>query len=382
MLTKNDLQELGRTEGDVLASIYLPTHRRAVDAKGDPIRLKNALSEAVERGAERGVERKHMQALLAPAEQLLGDEWFWQHQDEGLALFLDSHGMRDFRLAHPVDDLVIVDRRFCLRPLLPAVRAGDQYYVLALSQNRVRLVRCSRTGGRELDLRDIPGSLADAVGYDVEQESLQFHSGAPRGGGGRPAAIFHGHGGAADSGKVELAKFLRRVDDGIVKLLGAMEAPLVIAAVKFEATAYREGSRYGALAARDLEGNPDRLSARELAEATWPLVEAQLDTTHREALAAVEAGLAAGRVVTDIETALRDLRAGRIGTLLVRTGVPLWGSHDEATGAVEQHERRQPNDDDLLDLCVAGALQTGATVQAVPASAMPGGGPLAGARRF
>lgn len=196
------------------------------------------------------------------------------------------------------------------------------------------------------------------------------------------AGVFAGDVVIHDSGKAELAKFLRRVDDGIVKLLGATDAPLVVAAVKFEATAYREGCRYGPLAARELEGNPDRLSARELAQATWPLVEAQLDTAYRGALAAVETGLAAGRVVTEVETALRELRAGRIGTLLVRSGVPLWGSHDEAMGAVEQHDRRQPNDDDLLDLCVAWALRTGAAVEAVPAGALPGGGPLAAVRRF
>ena len=60
--------------------------------------------------------------------------------------------------------------------------AGDgAFFVLALSQGSVRLFEGSRDGIRELDLADIPTSLRDAVGYDYEQRSLQFHTGAGAG---------------------------------------------------------------------------------------------------------------------------------------------------------------------------------------------------------
>jgi hypothetical protein len=380
MLNKTNFDELARAEGDVLVSTYVATHRRGAESHGDPIRLKNALAEAATRGHEQGIDRKRMDALLAPGERLLADERFWQHQGDGLALFFGAGGMREFRLSHAVEDLVLVNRRYCLRPILPAVSVGERYHVLALSQNRVRLISCSRTSARELDLHDIPRSLADVVGYDWEQKSLQFHSTSSSGG--QRGVTFHGHGAANDSDKEELARFVRRVDDGIIRLLGNTDAPLVLAAVQFVAAAYREHSRHGGLVPQTLEGSPDRSNARELRERTWPLVEERFHAERKRALAAVEAGLAAGRVMTDVGAALRDARDGRVGTLLVRASEPVWGKSNGSDGTVEMHARREPGDDDRLDLCVAHALRTGAAVHAVPAAELPHGGPLAAVRRF
>jgi len=382
MLTKRDFDELARAEGEPLVSVYLATHRRGMEVQGDPIRLKNAIAEASVRAQEQGIDRKRVESLLAPADRLLHDQHFWQHQGEGLALFFGPDGMREFRLAHAIEDVVLVNRRFCLRPILPAVSEGERFHVLALSQNRVRLVACSRTSAREVDLRDIPRSLAEAVGYDWEQKSLQFHTSVAPATGGQRSSTFHGHGEANDKDKEELARFLRLVDDGVRALLNASNAPLVLAAVQYVADAYRDVSRYGALVSQTIEGSPDRLDARQLSERAWAFVAPMFQARRQRALAVVEQGHAAGRVVTDIGTAIADARASRIGTLFVRTGGPVWGRERPGDAAVEMHGKREPGDDDLLDLCVAHAIRTGASVHPVAQEDLPNGAPLAAVRRF
>jgi hypothetical protein len=379
MLTTRDLRELAGATDHVLVSLYVPTHRHGPDTQGDPIRLKNAMARALSLAADQGIDRGLVQARLLPAEALLRDTMFWQHQGLGLGLLLGPEGMREYRLAEPVEELVLVRDRFCIRPLLPAVSAGGRFYVLALSQNRVRLLQCSAEGARELDLRDIPHSLADAVGYDWQQKSLQFHTTGASGGG--HAAVYHGHGAGTDDVKAEQERFLRLVDQGVVRLLGN-GAPLVVAAVGYLAGSYRAISRYDNLCPDEVEGNPDRQSPQELRDRALPLVRGILDAARRQAVESVAAAAHSDRVVTHVTQVLAAARDGRVGTLLVRDSGAMWGRCDLERGTVEQHAQREPGDDDLLDLCVSRALATGAAVHAVPQAEIPGRMPLAAALRY
>jgi len=61
---------------------------------------------------------------------------------------------------------VTVAHRFHVRPLLPLFSGDGRYYVLALSQNQVRLLQGSRFSIGEIDLKDLPGSLAQTLRDD------------------------------------------------------------------------------------------------------------------------------------------------------------------------------------------------------------------------
>jgi hypothetical protein len=383
MLDQHELRELARATGDGLVSIYVPTHRGTRETRGDPIRLKNCIAEAVARAEERGMSRDRATARLRPVAALLDDAPYWQHQDEGLAVFASADGLREHRLPHAVAEEVVVGERFCVRPLLPAVTSGGRFFVLALSRNQVRLVQCTPTGARELDQRDVPASLRDAIGYDFEQRTLQFHGAGAHGArGAHGRTTFHGQGGAPDDGKGELERFLRLVDDGVVRLLGHGGAPLAVAGVAYETAAYRRLSRYGGLVRDDLDGNPDRLGARELRELAWPKVAPVLDAARRDALAAVQAALPGRGAIIDLEQALAAADDKNVATLVVRDGAPIWGRFDAATRRAAVHAQRERGDEDLLDRCVGTALRHGAAVFAVGAAEVPGGGVLAAVRRF
>ncbi len=86
-----------RKEQQWCVSIYMPTHRTGVDAQQDPIRLKNLLGEAEKRLSDQGGGTRDIQSLLEPVNKLLQASDFWQHQSDGLAIFLSSNGMRRYR---------------------------------------------------------------------------------------------------------------------------------------------------------------------------------------------------------------------------------------------------------------------------------------------
>jgi hypothetical protein len=89
-LTRNELQTLSQQQGQWGVSLYLPTHRNSLEARQDAIRLKNLLREADSQLQSLGMPEDQARKLLRPAWELLPQDSFWQHQGEGLALFLQE----------------------------------------------------------------------------------------------------------------------------------------------------------------------------------------------------------------------------------------------------------------------------------------------------
>jgi hypothetical protein len=81
-----------------------------------------------------------VEELLQPARRLLDDSSFWQYQAEGLAVFLAAGTLRTFRVPVPFAELVVVAPGFHVKPLLALLTGDGLFYVLALSQNQVRLL--------------------------------------------------------------------------------------------------------------------------------------------------------------------------------------------------------------------------------------------------
>lgn len=384
MPTLLQFDELAQLRAPLAVSLFMPTHRSGPEVRQDPIRFRNLLVSVERLAAEQGRDKRAVAALLAPARALVDDALWWQHQGHGLAYYLAPDlpgGALAHRLPLQVDELVTVSERPCVRPLLPAVTPDLAFDLLALSQKRVRLLHCSPDGAREVDLHDIPESLQDVVGYDWEQRALQFHAGAPRSSVGGHTVIFHGHGQGRETDKEELERFVRRVDDGVLRLVADRNTPLVVAAAEPVLAAYHRLSRHPALVAGWLEGNPDRDDAATLHARALPLVRPLLGEARRKAVQRVREAAHSELVVAGVADVLAAVRAGRVATLLVRDGPPLWGRGEDGVD-VAVHGERQPHDDDLLDLAVVQARAQGADVHVVGAGELPGGAEAAALLRF
>ena len=74
---------------------------------------------------------------------------FWQHQDRGLALFLDGNGLRSFQVPLPLTEQVVAGPRFHLKPLLPLLAADWTFRVLTVTAGQPVLYTVAvRTGPR------------------------------------------------------------------------------------------------------------------------------------------------------------------------------------------------------------------------------------------
>jgi hypothetical protein len=361
------------------------THRVDPGIQQDPIRLKNLLGEAEKRLIDAGMRSPEARSLLEPAHRLLLDGLFWRRQSDGLALFLSFDKFQYYRLPLAFEELVVASQRFHIKPLLPLFSGDGRFYILAISQNRVRFLQGSRYSVGEIDLDDVPTSLAAALRFDDPEKRLQFHTAtaAPGGHEGR-AAAFHGHGVGTNDAKTNILRYFQKVSAGVNDLLREEQAPMVLAGVDYLLPIYREASNYPFLTEEGIEGNPEELSAEELHRQAWVIAQPRFLQDKQGAIARYLqlAGTSSELASGDLKTVLKATYHGRVDTLFVALGVQRWGAFHPDLLSVEFHNQRQPGDQDLLDLVAVQTLLNGGKVYAVGQEQVPTGSTLAAVFRY
>jgi hypothetical protein len=370
---------LGTTTGPCV-SLYMPTHRVGAETEQDPIRLRNLMASAERQLVEMGMRRPEAEHLLEPGAQLLEEASFWWHQSDGLAVFLAPGFHRVFRLPLRFEEILVVAERFHLKPLLPMLSGDGHFYILALAQNRVRLLVGTRDGADELELPELPSDIDEALWAGDSQRQLQFHGPDPRSSG--TGAVFHGHGGGGRFDKDRLLRFFRRVDRKLLEGLHEVGPPLVLAGVGHLIPIYREASNYPNVVEEGVAGNPEALSAMELHDRAWTIVEPLFRRDEEEMRKRFASLLGTGLASGDMREVVVAATEGRVERLVAAVDVQEWGAVDARTGAIELHPERQPGDRDLVDVAAAETFLAGGVVFAVGADRVPGGGAVAAILRY
>ena len=386
IMTRAELEQLMHKEQQWCVSIYMPTHRAGREAQQDPIRLKNLLGEADKRLSDKGVGRRDIQKMLEPASKFLQDSYFWQHQSDGLAIFISPNRVRRYRLPLNFAELIDVTDHFHIKPLLPLFTGDGQFYILALSQNVVRLLNGTRDSVSEVDIGQVGGSLAEAIPSVNHQMSLQLHTSGSTGGvSGSGSVSFHGQAGGGDeSAKNELLRYFRLVSDGLTEFLKGDRVPLVLAGVEYLLPIYKEANTYPNLIDTVIKGNPDLLRADELHKSAWEIIRPHFQAAQEEAVAHYQqlAGQASERVADTLEKIVPAASDGRVETLFVAAGVQEWGVFNPVTSEIEIHDQIESGDESLLDLAVVQTYLKGGIVYAVEPEIVPGGTSAAAVLRY
>lgn len=384
-LSQDQFKALAEARGDALISIYLPTHEAGPEIRQDHIRFKNLLTN-IENKAD-GLSHDQKTAVRKRVDQLrplIDDAGFWRRQGKGLAIFASDHIVMH-RLATPVSELFFISDRFAVRPLLPAISTGERFYILDLNEQAVRLIACTRDGARELDADDIPRSLSEALGYDYEQKSLQFHTEAqPVATPTDRAAMFHGHGsGGEEDDNKELRRFLEIIDNGVRGILEGKQAPLILAGAERVCSMYQHASHYDQTLETPIKGNHEHQSIDELHQMALPIAEPVLDRANERERERFEQVAHTDQAVAGLDHCLMKAQNAQIDTLFVDAHNPVWGRFEDGeSGLVNTHNARRDGDDDLLDRLVHRAYSTGAKIIPTDRDRLPGRAPVAAILRF
>ena len=379
-LSREELGTLMTTREECCISIFMPTYRAGAEIQQNQIRLRNLFREAEEKLLASDLRTTEVKALLEPVQGLLGNVIFWRRQSDGLAIFISHDIFRFYCLPIDFGELVVIADRFHIKPLLPALRGDERFYILALSQNEVRLLEGTRHSVREIDLGTISKSLAEALQYDVPEKEVRFYP--TKSGGGERSVMVSGHGASVEDAKDNILKYFRQVDRGLRDFLRDEQAPLVLAGVDYLFPIYREANTYPRLMEEGIGGNPRGMGAEQLHTQAWNIVEPCFQKAEIDAVAQYRQSSGTGLTSNDIKEIVQAACHGRIGLLFVAIGHRQWGVVDPDTAEVRLDEKIEAGNEDILDFAAIQTFLNGATVFALSPERMPDGASLAAVFRY
>jgi hypothetical protein len=380
----NDVKKLISTDGGAHVSVFMPTHHRGGEDQQDPIRLRNLLRQAEEKLVVKGMRAAEARSMLKPVETLLTDNLFWRQQSDGLALFLDSSQYFYFRLPVILKEEVGVGERFYIKPVVSLLSDCGWFYVLAISQNEIRLLQCTAFGSTRKDTTGIPKNMEEALLYETPDNRIQYHVPAPAGGSnfGGATAIQTGEGSRPNYNKRNIMIYLDRVSKGIKTVLKQEKAPMVLAGVEYLHSLYREANTYRNLLAEGILGNPDGVSDATLREQGWAVVRPYFDNAKRDAVAEFNKSAGTGLTAAGPNDVIPAAYHGRVRFLFLAEQAQQWGNFRAETDTVTVHNQADPGDEDLLDLAAYQTLNHAGTIYVLKPEDVPGKAALSAILRF
>lgn len=365
LFTKQNVNQLLSIQQNPCVSIYLPVDKVGQDTRQGPIRLRKLIKATAEALRERGFRTPFIEQLLQPAEALYDHALFWEHQDQGLALFLNQDGLLLHQLSERCVESVTIAERFMILPLL-AEQADDRtYYLLALSLDDTRLYLATHRNITECVLPE-PRSLKAVVeAYNLEKQ-LSHH-------GGSSGSVVHGSASGRDLDKQRIEEFFRLLDSNLGDVLTEREAPVVAVCVDYIFPMFRTVCKSKNLMAEHISGTMDSLKKEILLEKAWQIVRTFFEKDKTAALQNYEKLAGTGLARHDIGNVLPMAFQGRIDTLFLRQDRQLWGEWDETSGHLTTllDEQTRFGEPDLLSEAAILTLQQGGRVYILDGENMP-----------
>jgi hypothetical protein len=141
--TTADLRDLATRRHEASVSLYLATTPQTQHIGEARTRLTQLLKEAEAQLEAAGTAKRTIWPISEQVNDLIDDDDFWHKQANGLAILVTPDRLLSFRLPTKLTDTVQVSDRFHLKPLMRVASFPQAAYVLALEENRVRLVEVS-----------------------------------------------------------------------------------------------------------------------------------------------------------------------------------------------------------------------------------------------
>jgi hypothetical protein len=341
-------------------SLYVPLEAGFEQDRRNAVRFEHAVDVAVAR-LPNGSQQQWRQRLAA-----IDPNAVPLHDVKTLAIFLGPTLLRSAAVSLPLPERAVVGHGFVLRPLALALDFARTYHLLALSVNHVAFFEGDQRGLRPRALPGLPTSMADALGTELTENQIQVHPAATGGG----EIVFHGTGAAKDERSLDLERFHRLVARVLTEQLRSSHVPLVLAADTSHQGSLRAVLKLSQLVPIGLTGSPDHLSADELHQRTWSIIEGVLLRERQEAAAAFEAARNHGKATDRLEEIVRAALIGRVRRLWVVSEAQAPGRIDAEAARIVPAGAGE-DDDALEELTVAVLRHAGEVIVASEAMPMP-----------
>ncbi len=334
------------------------------------VRLRNALRTLEEKLQHKLGDSKEIRALLEPL--LDPTELLESAQGgQGLMVFRSADVFTSIWTREPAREEVVVADHFQIRALLPQLLGERKFYILALSQKHVRLLRCSDNSSEEVELpAGTPTNYETWMDtakpdHDLDNRVATGPSSGTSGG------VLFGTGTGKEKKDQYLLHFYRAVDNGVHDARRNDAAPLVLAGVEYELSLYHAVTENEHVVPGGVHGAPDGLKGGELHARAIELANEYFQGPLKKALANLEEAGAERRSTTvkEIVAAAWD---GRVTHLFLHEGAEYRGVFRVETHQVKKHDTNG-EEEDLLNASAVQTLAHGGNVFVLSGDRMPNG---------
>lgn len=316
------------------------------------------------REAEKKCEKYHLgqietEELFAPLKALENDTFFWQENQYTILIFRnpDTFGIDTRKTRY--ESRVIVDDTFHIRHFVSDLDHEVRFHTLVIAQNTAVLYRGDTTNLQLIEHANLTQSKKE-ITEASDNLRRQFHTGSsPNRRGSGSIALFSGAGEDNDEARQDQLRFLKKLDDEVLEVLGNSSDPMLLVGVEETLNRYKKISDYPNILNVTLRHRPEHSDLAKLHQDVLKIVdEHHLD--RKEAMWAkivAEADQPDSKVVAGYDALLKMADEGRIDTLFIAVDQPtLRGYYD----AIEQKTVEDETGEDLLERLVRNAMKQGA----------------------
>jgi hypothetical protein len=378
VLQREDLKSFAGATGPCV-SLYFPDHDPREKTHQDVVRFRNALDQAGRRLKELGFDKGAVSELLDPVRGLAEDLGTWHHDGNAFAVFRSPDVFRVFRPMNKIDEISVVGEHFYILPVLSMLDVERHFYVLALSQKNIRLLKCTEFTSEEVTLpSEMPRGLDDFLNTRLPSESASHEQQLQPDG---PLGTFTS---TTDRDRRDqfIANYYRVVDTHISNVLRNETAPLVLAGVEEQVSLFAKVATYPNVSEESVSGAPDGLKGGELHARALPCARRAWEKPLARALELYEQNGGNDRRAEGVDRVVRAAYEGRVAHLFVAERARKHGVFNPDTLAVALHDEPGLNSEDLLNLAALHTLTHGGEVWLLPPDRVPGLSQIAAVLRF
>lgn len=318
-LTNTSIDALAEIKEMAVLSMYMPTHKISTPAttKEDQARYRNMIKDGLDQW-ESVVGVDVAKSARDELESYIEDPVFWSSTCKSIALFVSAGDMQIYCLPIECDEYIHVGETFDLAPLRVVQSQMKEFYVLALAKHNPRLYFGDAYSLEPLEI-ELPTSPEDALNIDEMFSGSNTIRGVSAPGGGNDMLSSHGQGDSNHAGQEEHLKYLRIIDNKILKSANFnADLPLIIAATENEAGDFKRISNNSKLVDQVIAGNHTITPLQDLHELAWSVItESVLEPSLTDLLERFNEGKGRQKASSDLGEIKEALTAGKVDTLLL-----------------------------------------------------------------
>jgi hypothetical protein len=344
-------------------------------------RVRDAI-RSVKAELEGGYPGEQLNELLRPLEEVADNAEVANRSDETLILLRSADVFREFRSSGRLAEVVNVNDEFHLRSLLPLLAKSRDFFLLALSQNNMRLLHCTDSTSGEVSLpAGTPTNLEEFRAIRQPDHVLDSRAAAGPASGSSKGITF-GTSSDNDDKDQYLLHFFRAIARGVADVLRDSGAPLVVAAVDHELALYRTVNTYQNVIEPGVQGAPDGMKGGEMHRRAIELLRAQPPNAVQRAMEGFDKAAGTGHASSHAQEIVRAAYEGRISYLFVQENAEYRGNFDEVRRKVKRHDDGVTPQHDLLNEAVVQTIRHGGEALVLPGKDMPNGVPVCALFRY